>query len=75
MFDGGPVVVDFSDVSIKPSGRIWVGDHALDLIELELLFNELSAATNVKIKQRTLEEFINFYPTAFDRKEIEIVDG
>ena len=75
MFDGGPVVIDFSDVSLNSEGSIWVGDHLLDLVELELFFNKLSAATNVVIKQRTLEEFINFYPTAFDRKEIKIVNG
>lgn len=73
MFDGGPVTVDFSDVSLNSEGSIWVGDHLLDLVELELFFNKLSAATNVIIKERTLEEFINFYPEAFDRKEIEIV--
>lgn len=72
MLDGGPIVVDFSDVSIDSEGHIWVGDHLLDLVELELFFNKLKAADNVIIKQRTLEEFINFYPEAFDRKNIII---
>jgi hypothetical protein len=47
-------------------------DHLLDLVEYELFFNKLAAATNVIIKQSTLEEFINFYPEAFDKKDIII---
>lgn len=72
MLDGGLIVVNFSDVSLTSDGAIWVGDHLLDLVELELFFNKLKAADNVIIKQRTLEEFINFYPEAFDRKNIII---
>jgi hypothetical protein len=72
MLDGGPIVVDFSDVSIDSEGHILICDHLLDLVEYELFFNKLAAATNVIIKQRTLEEFINFYPEAFDKKDIII---
>lgn len=72
MLDGGPIVVDFSDVSIDSEGHIWICDHLLDLVEYELFFNKLAVATNVIIKQRTLEEFINFYPEAFDKKDIII---
>lgn len=72
MLDGGPIVVDFSDVSIDSEGHILICDHLLDLVEYELFFNKLSVATNVIIKQKTLEEFINFYPEAFDKKDIII---
>ena len=72
MLDGGPIIADFSDVTLNSEGSIWVGDRLLDLTELELFFNKLSAADSVIIKQRTLEEFINFYPEAFDKKDIII---
>lgn len=72
MLDGGLIVANFSDVTLTSDGAIRVGDHLLDLVELELFFNKLKAADNVIIKQRTLEEFINFYPEAFDRKNIII---
>lgn len=71
MLDGGPIVADFSDVRVK-KGAVYVDDHVLDITELALFLNKIEKADTIKISQEVLEEFLDIFPAAFDKKDIII---
>lgn len=71
MLDGGPIVADFSDVRVK-DGAAYIGDKLVDMVELALFLNKVEVADTIKISQEVLEEFLDMFPAAFDKKDIII---
>ncbi len=66
-----PIVADFSDVSIK-HGAVYIGDKLTDTVELALFLNKVQEADTIKISQKLMEEFLDIFPAAFDKKDIII---
>lgn len=71
MLDGGPIVADFSDVKVR-DGAVFIGDKLADMVELALFLNKVEVADTIKISQEALEEFLDMFPAAFDKKDIII---
>ena len=74
MLDGGSIVADFSDVRVK-DGVVYIGDKLTDMVELALFLHKVEAADKIVITQKGMEEFLDTFPAAFDKKEIEIIDA
>ena len=67
------VVADFRDVRVI-DGAVYIGDKLTDMVELALFLNKVEKADKIVITQKGMEEFLDTFPAAFDKKEIEIID-